>query len=69
MSNAFVRVVDASSDREVLRYDLGEDFSTETAVVFCEFYRNGADWKFQAVGSGFGGGLSALCENYGLDAQ
>jgi len=53
----------------VLRFDLGEDFSTETAVVFCEFYRNGADWKFQAIGSGFAGGLSALCRNYGLDAQ
>lgn len=50
VSNAFVRVVDASSDREVLRFDLGEDFSTETAVVFCEFYRQGADWKFQAIG-------------------
>lgn len=69
VSNAFVRVVDESTNREVLRYDLGEDFSTETAVVFCEFYRHGADWKFQAIGSGFGGGLSALCKNYGLDAQ
>ncbi|BCG56901.1 TerD family protein [Paenibacillus sp. URB8-2] len=69
VSNAFVRVVDASNNREVLRYDLGEDFSMETAVVFCEFYRHGADWKFQAVGSGFSGGLSALCKNYGLDAS
>lgn len=69
VSNAFVRVVDASSDREVLRFDLGEDFSTETAVVFCEFYRSGIDWKFQAIGSGFAGGLAALCKNYGLDAQ
>ncbi|MNW23421.1 General stress protein 16U [compost metagenome] len=69
VSNAFVRVVDASNDNEVLRFDLGEDFSTETAVVFCEFYRSGADWKFQAIGSGFAGGLAALCKNYGLDAQ
>ncbi|MCW3795297.1 TerD family protein [Paenibacillus sp. FSL R5-0749] len=69
VSNAFVRVVDASNEREVLRYDLGEDFSTETAVVFCEFYRSGSDWKFQAIGSGFAGGLAALCENYGLDAK
>ncbi|WP_127530860.1 TerD family protein [Paenibacillus kobensis] len=69
VSNAFVRVVDASSDREVLRYDLGEDFSTETAVVFCEFYRHGEEWKFQAIGSGFAGGLAALCNNYGLDAS
>ncbi|GFN31537.1 TerD family protein [Paenibacillus xylaniclasticus] len=69
VSNAFVRVVDASSNREVLRYDLGEDFSTETAVVFCEFYRHGDEWKFQAIGSGFTGGLAALCRNYGLDAS
>ncbi|MDH2333233.1 TerD family protein [Paenibacillus polymyxa] len=69
VSNAFVRVVDAATDREVLRYDLGEDFSTETAVVFCEFYRQNADWKFQAIGSGFAGGLGALAKNYGLDAQ
>lgn len=69
VSNAFVRVVDAATNREIMRYDLGEDFSTETAVVFCEFYRHGGDWKFQAIGSGFQGGLSALCKNYGLDAQ
>ncbi|MGO4370397.1 TerD family protein [Paenibacillus sp. 2TAB19] len=69
VSNAFVRVVDAATDREIMRYDLGEDFSTETAVVFCEFYRHGTDWKFQAIGSGFQGGLSALCKNYGLDAS
>ncbi|MBP2000845.1 tellurium resistance protein TerD [Paenibacillus shirakamiensis] len=69
VSNAFVRLVDAVSDREVLRYDLGEDFSLETAVVICELYRQGTDWKFQAIGSGFSGGLAALCKNYGLDAQ
>ncbi|GAB6992091.1 TerD family protein [Paenibacillus pini] len=69
VSNAFVRVVDELSDREVLRFDLGEDFSIETAVVICELYRQGTEWKFQAVGSGFSGGLSALCKNYGLDAQ
>lgn len=69
ISNAFVRVVDAATEREVLRYDLGEDFSLETAVVICELYRQNADWKFQAVGSGFTGGLAALCKNYGLDAE
>lgn len=66
VSNAFVRVVDAQTDKEVLRYDLGEDFSVETAVVICELYKNGQDWKFNAVGSGFSGGLAALCQNYGL---
>ncbi|MWV45734.1 chemical-damaging agent resistance protein C [Paenibacillus sp. HJL G12] len=69
VSNAFVRVVDELNNREVLRYDLGEDFSVETAVVICELYRQGTDWKFQAVGSGFSGGLAALCNNYGLDAN
>lgn len=66
VSNAFVRLVDEMTGREILRYDLGEDFSVETAIVFCELYRHGADWKFQAIGSGFSGGLAALCRNYGL---
>ncbi|PZD97027.1 chemical-damaging agent resistance protein C [Paenibacillus sambharensis] len=66
VSNAFVRLVDEGSGQEVLRYDLGEEFSIETAIVFCELYRHGADWKFQAVGSGFSGGLAALVRNYGL---
>lgn len=69
VSNAFVRLVDEQTGSEILRYDLGEDFSVETAVVVCELYRHGADWKFQAVGSGFSGGLSALAGNYGLDAK
>ncbi|PWV97886.1 tellurium resistance protein TerD [Paenibacillus cellulosilyticus] len=66
VSSAFVRVVNEANNVEVLRYDLGEDFSTETAVVFCEFYRHGNDWKFQAIGSGFAGGLISLVRNYGL---
>jgi tellurium resistance protein TerD len=69
VSNAFVRVVDEATGIEVLRYDLGEEFSLETAVVICELYRQGTEWKFQAVGSGFIGGLAALAKNYGLDAQ
>lgn len=67
VSNAYVRVVDAVTNEEVLRYDLGEDFSIETAIVVCEIYRHGGEWKFSAVGSGFQGGLAALCRNYGLD--
>lgn len=66
VGNAFVRVVNESNKNEILRYELGEDFSTETAVVFCEFYRQGMDWKFQAIGSGFSGGLASLVSNYGL---
>ncbi|MGD6818567.1 TerD family protein [Metabacillus sp. 84] len=67
VSNAFVRIVDAQTDKEILRYDLGEDFSIETAVVICELYKHGSDWKFNAIGSGFSGGLASLCRNYGLE--
>jgi tellurium resistance protein TerD len=66
VSNAFVRLVDDASDNELLRFDLGEDFSIETAVVICELYRHGNEWKFNAIGSGFSGGLADLCRNYGL---
>lgn len=66
VSNAFVRILDAKTEVEILRYDLGEDFSIETAVVVCELYRHGGEWKFSAVGSGFSGGLVQLCQNYGL---
>ncbi|MGN7400194.1 TerD family protein [Cytobacillus praedii] len=66
VSNAFVRLVDDSNNEELLRFDLGEDFSIETAVVVCELYRHGSDWKFNAIGSGFSGGLASLCRNYGL---
>ena len=52
---------------EILRFDLGEDFSVETAVIVCELYKHNGEWKFNAVGSGFSGGLAALCRNYGLD--
>ncbi|MEH7075464.1 TerD family protein [Neobacillus drentensis] len=67
VSNAFVRLVNEETDNEILRFDLGEDFSVETAVVFCELYRHNGDWKFNAIGSGFAGGLAALCRNYGLE--
>ena len=66
VSNAFVRLVDEDLGTEILRYDLGEDFSIETAVVFCELYKHGAEWKFNAVGSGYQGGLAALVNAYGL---
>ncbi|ABV60960.1 TerD family protein [Bacillus pumilus] len=67
VSNAFVRVVSEEGGEELIRFDLGEDFSIETAVVVCELYRHGSDWKFNAIGSGFSGGLAALCQNYGLE--
>ncbi|MFZ5969333.1 MAG: TerD family protein [Bacillota bacterium] len=69
VSNAFVRVVNEETNQEVLRYDLAEDFSVETALVVCELYRHSGEWKFSAVGSGFQGGLAALCRNYGLQVD
>ena len=67
VSNAYVRVLDEATGTELIRYDLGEDFSIETALIVCEIYRHNGEWKFSAVGSGFQGGLAALCKNYGLD--
>lgn len=69
VNNAFVRVVNESTNEEVLRYDLGEDFSIETSVVFGEIYKNGSEWKFNAIGNGFNGGLAGLCGNYGVDVE
>ena len=69
VSNAFVRIVDENTGEELLRYDRGEDFSIETAVVFGELYKNGDEWKFNAIGSGYQGGLAALCNMYGIDAE
>lgn len=68
VSNAFIRIVDVANNIELMRYDLSEDFSIETALVIAELYRNNGEWKFQAIGSGFQGGLAALCANYGLNA-
>ncbi|MCT4605518.1 MAG: TerD family protein [Marinisporobacter sp.] len=67
VSNAFIRIVNEDSGEELIRYDLGEDFSIETAVVVGEIYRHNGEWKFNAVGSGFQGGLGALCGNFGLN--
>ncbi|MWV45735.1 chemical-damaging agent resistance protein C [Paenibacillus sp. HJL G12] len=67
VSNAFVRIVNESSGEELIRYDLGEDFSVETAIVVAELYRNNGEWKFSAVGSGYQDGLAGLCRDFGLD--
>lgn len=67
VSNAFIRIVDEDTNKEVIRYDLGEDFSIETAVVVGELYRHNGEWKFNAIGSGFQGGLASLCSNYGIE--
>lgn len=67
VSNSFIRIVDESTNQELIRYDLGEDFSIETAVVVGELYRHNGEWKFNAIGSGFQGGLAALCGHFGID--
>ena len=67
VSNAFIRVVNEASGEELIRYDLSEDFSVETSVIVGEIYRNNGEWKFNAVGSGFQGGLAALTSNFGVN--
>ena len=67
VSNAYIHIMDATNGTELIRYDLGEDFSIETAIVVGELYRHGGEWKFNAIGSGFQGGLHALCQNFGVN--
>lgn len=68
VSKAYIRCMDANGEKEIARYDLSEDGSTETAMVFGEVYRNGSDWKFKAVGQGFNGGLGPLARSFGVNA-
>ncbi|WP_372632789.1 TerD family protein [Cohnella sp.] len=66
VTNAFVRIVNEDTGAELIRYDLGEDFSVETAVVVGELYRHSGEWKFNAVGSGYKDGLAGLVKDFGL---
>ncbi len=66
ISNAFIRVVNEVTGVEVVRFDLAEDYSVETAMVFGEVYRHNGEWKFRAVGQGYSGGLAAMCHQYGI---
>lgn len=68
VGGAFIRIVDEASGREVVRYDLSEDYSTQTAMLFGELYRHGSEWKFRAVGEGYAGGLLNVCHRYGINA-
>ena len=68
VSNSYARIVNDANGEELIRYDLGEDFSIETAVVVGELYRHGSEWKFNAIGSGYQGGLGSLVKDYGLQA-
>jgi tellurium resistance protein TerD len=65
--NAFIRVVNQAGGAEIARYDLSEDASTETAMVFGELYRHGMEWKFRAVGQGFASGLAGIASEYGVN--
>lgn len=67
VSNAFMRVVNGEGDKELARYDLSEDYSVETAMIFGEVYRHGDEWKFKAIGQGFGGGLQPLASAFGVN--
>ena len=66
VSNAFIRVVNQADNREIARYDLTEDASSETAMIFGELYRQGDDWKFRAVGQGYSTGLTGIARDYGV---
>ena len=66
VQNAFIRVVNDQTNVEIVRFDLNEDYSTETAMIFGELYRHNGEWKFRAVGQGYNGGLSAMCRQYGI---
>ncbi|WP_434671016.1 TerD family protein (plasmid) [Klebsiella sp. B345] len=67
VSNSYMRVVNNDNGAEIARFDLSEDASTETAMIFGELYRHGAEWKFKAVGQGFAGGLGALAQQHGIN--
>lgn len=69
VNNSYIRIYNEATGEELLRYDLGEDFSIETAAIFGELYKNNGEWKFNAIGSGYQGGLAAICSNYGIDAE
>ncbi|GAB07344.1 chemical-damaging agent resistance protein C [Gordonia amarae] len=65
--NAYIRVLNQANGQEIARYDLSEDASTETAMVFGELYRHGADWKFRAIGQGYASGLRGIAQDFGVN--
>ena len=66
VSDAYVRIVNLDNDAEITRFDLSEDYGTETAMIFGEIYRHNGEWKFKAVGQGYNGGLEAMCTQFGV---
>ncbi|MDR2301179.1 MAG: TerD family protein [Deltaproteobacteria bacterium] len=69
VSNAFIRIVNQLDNQEIVKFDLSEDMSTETAMIFGEIYRHKGEWKFKAVGQGFSGGLHALASHFNVDVE
>lgn len=67
VGSAYIRIVNADNNTEIARYDLAEDASTETAMIFGELYRHSGEWRFTAVGQGYSGGLAAMCKQYGIN--
>lgn len=65
--NAYIRIADGDTDVEEIRYDLSEDYSTETAIIFAELYRNNGEWKFKAIGQGFATGLAGVASDFGVN--
>ncbi|OON97480.1 MAG: chemical-damaging agent resistance protein C [Epulopiscium sp. Nele67-Bin005] len=69
VNNAYIRIYNQETGEELVCYDLGEDFSIETAAIFGELYKHGSEWKFNAIGAGYQGGLAALCDNFGVEVE
>lgn len=69
VDSAYIRVVDQATDNELARFDLTEDASTETAMLFGELYRNGEEWKFRAIGQGYASGLAGIARHYGVNIE
>ena len=67
ITNSYIRILDANTNKEILKYELDEDYSTETAINFGELYKKGNEWRFKAVGNGFNNGLIDFCRNYGVN--
>ena len=67
IGGAFMRIINAADNSEIARFDLSEDYSTETAMIFGEIYRHNGEWKFKAIGQGYSGGLAAMCQQYGVN--
>ena len=67
VSNAYIRIMNEENNSELIRYDLSQDYSIETAIVVAEIYKHNGEWKFTATGAGFEGGLEAICRNFGVN--